>query len=78
MRMRILQSVAGTDFSWAPGDVVELPDEEATKWCDGVRATALEEEPPAKKTAAAAKKPTEKTAERSRGGGRARGRETRG
>ncbi len=37
-RIRILQSVAGGDFSWAPGELVELPDDEAAKWADGERA----------------------------------------
>jgi hypothetical protein len=43
--IRILQPVAGADFSWAAGDVVELPDEEAAKWADGNRAEAVDMEP---------------------------------
>jgi hypothetical protein len=37
-RIRVLQAVAGPDFSWNPGDEVDLPGEEASKWADGVRA----------------------------------------
>lgn len=62
-RIRVLQSVAGLDFSWAPGDVVELDDESAAMWADGVRAEAVEE--------------METTAARSRRGGRAPKTETR-
>ncbi len=35
--VRILQSVAGLDFSWVPGDVVEMTDESAAAWADGHR-----------------------------------------
>ncbi|MEU3426597.1 hypothetical protein [Streptomyces gardneri] len=62
-RIRILQAVGGVDFSWAPGDEVDLDDEVAAAWADGVRAEAVED--------------TEKAAARSRGGGRARKPETR-
>lgn len=37
-RIRLLQSVAGPDFSWVAGDEVDLPGAEASKWADGVRA----------------------------------------
>lgn len=36
--IRVLQSVSGLDFSWSPGDLVDLPDEQAAAWADGVRA----------------------------------------
>lgn len=36
--VRFLVAVAGLDFSRTPGEVVELPADEAAKWCDGVRA----------------------------------------
>lgn len=62
-RIRILQAVAGLDFSWAPGDEVDLDDESAAMWADGVRAEAVED--------------SEKAAARSRGGGRGRRAETR-
>lgn len=38
VRIRVLQGVSGLDFSWAPGDTVELPADEAAKWADGFRA----------------------------------------
>lgn len=62
-RIRILQAVAGLDFSWAPGDEIELGDEEAAAWADGERAELVEG--------------VEKAAARSRGGGRGRRAETR-
>lgn len=37
-RIRILQAIAGPDFSWAPGDEVDLPGVEASGWADGIRA----------------------------------------
>lgn len=62
-RIRILQGVAGDDFSWTPGDVVELNDEEAAKWADGYRAeyvTPPAEKPAPKPSAAQAEKPEPK------------------
>lgn len=61
-RIRILQAVAGVDFSWAPGDEVDVDDEQAAAWADGERAELVE---------------TEKAATKSRGGGRGRRAETR-
>ncbi len=43
-RIRVLEAVAGADFSWAPGDVVELSDEEAATWADGHRAVLADED----------------------------------
>jgi predicted DNA-binding protein (UPF0251 family) len=37
-RIKVLEAIAGADFSWAPGDVVEVSDEEAASWADGHRA----------------------------------------
>lgn len=37
-RIRILEAVAGDDFSWSPGDIVDLPDAVAASWADGHRA----------------------------------------
>ena len=62
-RIRILQAVGGTDFSWAPGDEVEVDDEQATAWADGERAELIET--------------AEKATPKSRGGGRGRRAETR-
>lgn len=36
--VRILQGVAGLDFSWSPGEVIGMSEEDAAKWADGVRA----------------------------------------
>jgi hypothetical protein len=36
--VRFLTAVAGDRFHYYAGQVVELPGEEASKWCDGVRA----------------------------------------
>lgn len=44
--IRVLQSVSGLDFSWSPGDLVDLPDEQAAVWADGVRAEPAEPEQP--------------------------------
>ncbi|MFD0437008.1 hypothetical protein [Streptomyces chartreusis] len=43
-RIKVLEAIAGDDFSWSPGDVVELPDDEATQWADGHRADWAEAE----------------------------------
>lgn len=67
-RIRILQSVAGLDFSWMPGELVDVDAPTAAMWADGVRAELAEDTEPAG---------TEKAASRSRGGGRARRTETR-
>lgn len=37
-RIRMIQAVAGPDFSWDAGTEVDLPGEEASKWADGIRA----------------------------------------
>jgi hypothetical protein len=37
-RIRILQGIAGSDFSWRRGDLVDLPDDVAAAWADGDRA----------------------------------------
>ncbi|MFJ4434601.1 hypothetical protein [Streptomyces sp. NPDC088923] len=60
-RIRILQPIGGVDFSWRPGQIVDVPEKQATTWADGVRAELVADEPPAK---------PERAARRSRGGGR--------
>ncbi|WP_338699194.1 hypothetical protein V2W30_22655 [Streptomyces sp. Q6] len=45
-RIRILQSIAGLDFSWVVGDVVEVDDEAAAGWADGERAEAAPDDAP--------------------------------
>ncbi|WP_262058522.1 hypothetical protein [Streptomyces sp. STR69] len=41
-RIRVLEAIAGADFSWAPGDVVEVSEEAATSWADGHRAVLVD------------------------------------
>jgi len=53
--IRVLTGVSGVDFSWYPGELVDLDDEEAAKWADGVRAELVEQTPaPDPKISAAA------------------------
>lgn len=42
-RIRVLEAIAGADFSWAPGDLVDLDDEQAARWADGHRAVLADE-----------------------------------
>ncbi|MFJ2178891.1 hypothetical protein ACIOHE_39110 [Streptomyces sp. NPDC087851] len=44
-RIRILEAVAGADFSWLPGDIVDLPEEQAAVWADGHRAVRADYAP---------------------------------
>lgn len=67
-RIRILQSIAGSDFSWSPGEVVEVDGTAAAAWADGERAELVDEK---------VQGGAEKAAARSRGGGRSRTAETR-
>lgn len=66
-RIRVLQSVGGLDFSWVPGDIVDLPAEEAAKWADGYRAEYVRGDKPERavapkpETAAAPKPRTRKS-----------------
>jgi hypothetical protein len=69
-RIRMLQAVAGPDFSWNPGDEIDLPGDEASKWTDGIRAELVrgqgvetpEAGPP--ETATAKRAPRTKSAEK--------------
>jgi hypothetical protein len=45
-RIRLLTSVSGRGFAWAPGEVVDLPGAEASQWADGIRAVLVRDEPP--------------------------------
>ncbi|MFE9363686.1 hypothetical protein ACFYNN_12895 [Streptomyces sp. NPDC006978] len=67
-RIRILQSIAAVDFSWVPGELVDVDAATAQAYADGVRAELAEDTVPAG---------AEKAAARSRGGGRSRRAETR-
>jgi len=55
MQVKINTSIAGAGFSYSPGEVVEVPDdEEAQRWCAAGHATAVDKQarkPKAKKTA---------------------------
>lgn len=44
--VRILQGIAGDDFSWSPGQIVDMPGEEVAQWCDGYRAELVRGEAP--------------------------------
>ncbi|PVD01343.1 hypothetical protein [Streptomyces sp. CS014] len=52
-RIRLLTSVSGRGFAWAPGEVVDLPGAEAAAWADGVRAELVRDEGPETPEAAA-------------------------
>jgi len=57
MQIRILTSMAGPDFSWAPGDIVDVPEKLAKALADGQRAELIKAEK-AKPAAAKAAAPT--------------------
>ncbi|MFF9285397.1 hypothetical protein [Streptomyces griseosporeus] len=44
-RIKVLEAVAGADFAWAPGDVVEMDEDAAAAWADGHRAVLADDEP---------------------------------
>lgn len=61
--VRVLVSIAGVSFSYAPGEVVELEDAEARRWITaGVAEAVAVEREPAPETAT--KRPRENTARR--------------
>lgn len=64
-RIRVLQSIAGMDFSWVPGQEVDLPGEEAAKWADGVRAELVRAEPAERAVRTPAERATRKPPEKS-------------
>ncbi|MEV0441809.1 hypothetical protein AB0I84_05860 [Streptomyces spectabilis] len=43
-RICVLEAIAGADFSWAAGDIVDLPAQEAARWADGHRAVLLDDD----------------------------------
>lgn len=43
-RLRILQAVSGADFSWAPGDLIDVDDDQAAVWADGERAVLVDDQ----------------------------------
>ncbi|MFF9215625.1 hypothetical protein [Streptomyces viridosporus] len=44
-RIRVLEAIAGPDFSWAPGDIVDVSEEAAASWADGYRAVHADDAP---------------------------------
>ena len=45
-RVRILQAVAGEDFSWMPGDEIDMSARDAKVWADGFRGELVRGEIP--------------------------------
>ncbi|MEV6477622.1 hypothetical protein [Streptomyces sp. NPDC051657] len=45
-RVKILTAIGGLGFSWQPGQIIDLPDEQAALWADGVRAEPVDHTPP--------------------------------
>jgi hypothetical protein len=50
-KVKMLQSMAGLNFSLVAGDVLEVRDDVAIAWINGGVAVLVEEEKPKKKTA---------------------------
>ncbi len=44
-KVRILTSVAGADIAWSAGEIVDMPEEQAAVWADGVRAERVARRP---------------------------------
>jgi hypothetical protein len=42
-RIKVLEAIAGPDFSWSPGDIVSVCEEDAASWADGHRAVLLDD-----------------------------------
>lgn len=67
-KIRVLVAVAGTDFAWSPGDVVDVDEKTARAWCDGERAERVERKRrPRPEIEHAIAAPPEDTAARSEG-----------
>jgi hypothetical protein len=47
MRVELLVGVSGLDFTWKPGEIVDMSGEQAAAWADGVRGRLVEPVPPA-------------------------------
>ncbi len=41
-KVRMLTTVAGPDFDWQHGQIVEMDEKQASEWADGERAVRLE------------------------------------
>lgn len=66
-RIRMIQSAAGHDFSWAAGEVVDVTAEQAAAWADGERAELVRDVRPERAVQApaperATKRPAKKAA----------------
>jgi hypothetical protein len=46
--IKVLVPVGGLDFSWQPEQIVEVTDEQAAAWADGIRAEHAEDPNPPK------------------------------
>ena len=57
-KIRLKVGVSGEDFSWRPGQEIDLPDDEAAKWADGERAEYVDG-PPARETTSQPQPPTD-------------------
>lgn len=44
--VRMIQAVAGPDFSWTPGEIVEMSGPDAEVWADGVRSELVRDDEP--------------------------------
>ena len=54
MRIKMKTAIAGKDFSYSPGDIADIEDEEATRWVDAGHAERVDRtaaKPKAKKIA---------------------------
>ncbi|WP_320784194.1 hypothetical protein [Streptomyces sp. CRN 30] len=56
-RIRVLEAIAGADFAWSPGDVVDVDDDAAAVWADGYRAVLVDDGPAAAIPAAVHQEP---------------------
>jgi hypothetical protein len=45
-QVELLVGVSGLDFAWKPGQIVDMSDEQAAAWADGVRGRVVEPVPP--------------------------------
>lgn len=59
----MLTSVAGPDTDWPEGSIVDMTDDQAALWADGVRAIRLERQP---EREVAVTRPAENAARRTR------------
>lgn len=63
VKVRILTSIAGENFDWSEGEIVDMSEAQANVWADGERAVRLE---PEHRAEAAVKRAPENAARRTR------------